>query len=104
MMPENGWLSEKAMSGLAELGRDDFAEAIAELRRLLADGDFQQEIGILALVAVRSPDELSEAIDGLVTLCCLWACTASARLDMGGIILLMVTGEGVKAGLRAKMN
>lgn len=102
--PDDSWISDNAARLLASLGEDAFAEAAAELRELLCDADFRGEINALVLLAVNAPNQVEDSIEALVSMVNMWACTASATLDMSGIILLMVHGKTIKANLRAGMN
>jgi len=92
---------------VAGLDQDAYAEVADDLRQLLTFEDFRLEIAALVLEAVHDPVHLPEAIDGLLTLCCIWASEATAALGdegMGEIISLVLTGRAVKAGLKAKAN
>lgn len=101
--PDDSWLTPAAEAALIDLG-DGFAEAIAELRQVLADGDIREEIGGLTLLAVRSPDDLADGVDALATVLVIFCPMASQMLDLARIVVLVLVGQGIKRSLRAGMN
>jgi uncharacterized protein with PhoU and TrkA domain len=103
--PLDGWLTPSALAGLTALGDDaDFAEGVAELRELLSDDDFRQELDALVLLAVRSPDELEDAIEAVVTMQTVFYGAASTALDLAEFVMFLVAGRVVQRGLRAGGN